>query len=330
LTRKFLDTGRRSPLSDFDFDEVLGLCAGLNILPKRSFATDSAYRTGRDQQQALLQGGVQTLAPVMFPDASGFTLAFPPLPSRGEPSGLDRPYLPRRGVAGTSVPTFFAWAPKRRGLGSSPADLIRAAQNGALRRIVAFWPTVPGTDPQGLSVASPLIDSAARSGVSQGKIPFVTLRRRGAALLRRRARGPASAWRQAVIDTPQRCPHQIRSLDETVPLGGSAGPIRQRALTGLGRDPATLFLSHPAAGTGIAPGGSRWWAWRRRGFAKGASKHLSRRFVETGGTVQIPGERIRVSFARRRPNPLLGEAALEGEPRRVPWLGEKSLGFAFR
>ncbi len=34
---------------DFNFDEALGLFAGLNILPKKSFATDYSYRTVRVQ-----------------------------------------------------------------------------------------------------------------------------------------------------------------------------------------------------------------------------------------------------------------------------------------
>ena len=51
-----LDKERRSHIGDFNLDEALGLFAGRNVLPKQSFATDYSYRTGRDQQQALLPG----------------------------------------------------------------------------------------------------------------------------------------------------------------------------------------------------------------------------------------------------------------------------------
>ena len=40
LTLKLLDKERRSPINDFNFDEALGLFAGLKILPKKSYATD--------------------------------------------------------------------------------------------------------------------------------------------------------------------------------------------------------------------------------------------------------------------------------------------------
>ena len=58
LTLKLLDKERRSHIDDFNFDEALGLFAGLNILPKKSFATDYSYRTTREHQRALLAGWV--------------------------------------------------------------------------------------------------------------------------------------------------------------------------------------------------------------------------------------------------------------------------------
>jgi hypothetical protein len=69
LTLKLLDKERRSHIDDFNFEEALGLFAGLNILPKKSFATDYSYRAGPDQQRRLLAGWVKRLAPVLMPGA---------------------------------------------------------------------------------------------------------------------------------------------------------------------------------------------------------------------------------------------------------------------
>ena len=375
LALKLLDKERRSHIGDFNFDEALGLFAGLNILPKKSFATDYSYRSGRDQQRALLQGWVRALAPVMFPDASGFSLDFHPIPYRGEPSGLDRHYLPRRGVAAPSVLSFFALEQESRCLCYSNADLTRADQNGELMRFVEFWQAITATDPRWLYFDSKLIDYSEMSRVNRRGISFVTIRRRGVAILRRLGRRPASDWRKAVIDTPKRCHQQIRYLEETVHLRGYEGPIRQIAVTGLGRDQPTLFLSNhfeetpreliirypgrnriedglgisvnffhldclasdvrlnvdlDAALTVIANGCYRWLGSRLRGFEKAAPKQLYRRFVETGGTVQIERDRISVTFERRSHNPILREAALDREPIAVPWLGGRRLVFAFR
>ena len=69
LTLKLLDKERRSHIDDFNFEPALGLFAGLNILPKKSFATDYSYRAGPDQQRRLLTGWVKRLAPLLLPEA---------------------------------------------------------------------------------------------------------------------------------------------------------------------------------------------------------------------------------------------------------------------
>ena len=46
----------RGHIDDFNFEEALGLFAGLNVLPKKSFASDYSYRTQRQQQQLRLAG----------------------------------------------------------------------------------------------------------------------------------------------------------------------------------------------------------------------------------------------------------------------------------
>src|ERR1700690_551401 len=73
LVLKLLDKERLSHIDDFNCDEALGLFAGLNILPKKSFATDYSYRTQRTHQQQLLSGWVKALAPLLFPTGSSFS-----------------------------------------------------------------------------------------------------------------------------------------------------------------------------------------------------------------------------------------------------------------
>jgi hypothetical protein len=244
LALKLLDKERRSHIDDFNCDEVLGLFAGLNVLPKKSFATDYSYRTERAQQLRLLQAWVKGLAPVMFPKPEGFSLDFHPIPFRGDPSALDRHYLPRRGKAGPSVLTFFALEQESRCLCYANANLTRVDQHGELMRFVEFWREVADSDPKWLYFDSKVIDYLELSRVNQRKIHFVTIRRRGAAILRHLERQPPSAWKRAVIDIPKRCHVQIRYLEEVVRLRGYEGALRQVAVTGLGRAQPTLFLSN--------------------------------------------------------------------------------------
>lgn len=244
LVLKLLDKERRSHIEDFNFDEALGLFAGLNILPKKSYATDYSYRTTRDNQSALLEGWVTALGPVMFPKADTFSLDFHPIPYRGDPTGLDRHYLPRRGIAGPSIQTFFVLEQESRCLCYANANLTRADQPGELMRFIEFWHTVTGDDPQWLYFDSKLVEYEELSRVNQRGISFITIRRRGAAILRRLEQLPQSDWIKATLDTPQRRHQKIRYVDEKVKLREYEGPIRQLAVDGLGREKPTLFVTN--------------------------------------------------------------------------------------
>jgi hypothetical protein len=73
LALKLLRKERRSHIDDYNLDEGLGLFAGLNVLPKKSFATDYSYRTQRRQQEALLGSWVKKLSPRLLPEAKAFS-----------------------------------------------------------------------------------------------------------------------------------------------------------------------------------------------------------------------------------------------------------------
>jgi hypothetical protein len=150
--------------------------------------------------------------------------------------------------------------------------------------------------------------------------------------------------------------------------------VRQIAVTGLGRDNPTLFLSNnmketarelviryagrnriedglgisvnffhldclasevrlnvdlDAALTVIANGCYRWLGAQLRGYGTTAPKQLYRRFVETGGVVEISPKTIVVRFDRRSHNPVLREPGLDRESQPIPWLENRSVRFVF-
>jgi hypothetical protein len=244
LALKLVDKERRSHIDDFNCDEALGLFAGLNILPKKSFVTDYSYRTVHPQQQALLTGWVRALALLLFPGAKDFSLDFHPIPYRGDPSGLERHYIPRQGKATPSVLTFFALENDSRVLCYAKANLTRRDQPGELLRFVEFWHGLTGSDPQWLYFDSKLVPYAELLRLNERGIWFVTVRRRGGSLMRRLKELPTGAWQGAVIDTPKRCHQRVRYVDEMVRLRDYVGPIRQLAVDGLGHEEPTLFLTN--------------------------------------------------------------------------------------
>ena len=244
LVLKLLDKERRSHINDFNCDAALGLFAGLNILPKKSFATDYSYRTQREQQLKLLTGWVSGLSPLLFPEADSFSLDFHAIPYRGEAADLENHYVPLRGKACPSVLTFFAQERNSQVLCYANANLIRDTQAGELRKFVQFWCDATGKNPQWLYFDSKLVPYSELSWLNEQNIWFTTIRRRGCAVVSRLDSLPASQWRPAVIDIPKRRRQHIEYVDELVRLENYVGEARQVAVRGLGRASPTLFLTN--------------------------------------------------------------------------------------
>lgn len=76
------------------------------------------------------------------------------------------------------------------------------------------------------------------------RVGFITIRRRGAAMLRRVRELPANAWQccQVTQAKGKRC--QVRYLDEQVALEGYPGQIRQLIFDGLGHESPTFLITN--------------------------------------------------------------------------------------
>jgi hypothetical protein len=374
LVLKLLDKERHSHISDFNFDEALGLFAGLNVLPKKSYATDYSYRTQRCHQRQLLVGWVAALAPVLFPQGDTFALDFHPIPYRGDPAGLENHFVSTRGKACPSVQSFFAQEHDSRVLCYANTALTRENQAGEVMRFVEFWHEVSGQDPRWLYFDSKVTSYAELNWLNNRDIRFITIRKRGAAVIRRLLERSASDWQGAVIDIPKRRHKRIRFVDDTIRLRDYDVDIRQVAVTGLGREQPTLFLSNDvardetarslviryagrnsvedglgqsvnffhldclasevqlnvdvdAALTVVANGCYRWLARQLRSYDKAAAKQVYRKFVETAGVVEVRDDEIVVRFDKRSHNPILREAAINGQA--VPWLQGRPIRFEF-
>jgi hypothetical protein len=89
---------------------------------------------------------------------------------------------------------------------------------------------------------SRLVPYAELARIAERGIWFITIRRRGGALLPRLRQLPERAWQRAVIDTPKRCHQHVRYVDEQVRLRDYPGLVRQLAVAGLGHEEPTLFV----------------------------------------------------------------------------------------
>ena len=184
------------------------------------------------------------LAPRLFPQGKNFALDFHALPFRGVPPPWTTTSYP---AAARQVPVSSASArpeSESRVLCHANANLTRADQPGERMRFVEFWQGLTGRDPEWLDFDSKVVPDPELSRVNRRGLQFVTIRRRGAAVIRRLRRLPPQTGQLAVIDTPKRGHQPIRFVDEMIRLPGYEGAIRPRAVDGLGREQPTWFVSH--------------------------------------------------------------------------------------
>ena len=244
LVLKLLRKERLSHIDDYNVDPALGLFAGLNVLPKKSFATDYSYRTQRSNQEQLLGAWIKRVAPILLPEAKSFSLDFHPIPYRGDEALLENHYIPCRGVACPSVQAFFAQEHKNHVFCYANANLMRDEQTAEVLRFAEYWKDLTGQFPEWLYFDSKLTTYAELSELNVRKISFVTIRRRGTRLIDRLNTIPQSQWTAATIDIPKRRHKKISYCDEIIRLGDYDGQLRQIAVTGLGRERPTLFLTN--------------------------------------------------------------------------------------
>jgi hypothetical protein len=245
LSLKLLDKERKSHITDWNFDEALGLFAGLNVLPKDSAATDYSYRLADGQHNDLMARWVSNAYPILCPDsACEFALDFHPIPHRGEAVALENHYIPQRGKAVPSVQTFFARAVDSPMACYANADILRDQQHQLPLRFIEYWKGITGVKPDWLYFDSKLTTYAVLDQLRQDDIHFITIRRRGSRVVSDLLERPPTDWTTATIDTPQRKHQRVKYLDDGVKLKHYTGLCRQVAVTGLGRQAPTLFLTN--------------------------------------------------------------------------------------
>jgi hypothetical protein len=129
----------------------------------------------------------------------------------------------------------------------SDADITNADKPDMILQFINYWKQITGIVPDWLyfdSKMTPYKSLHCLNTNTDKKIYFITIRRRGSALIKKLLAVPDTQWKKAVIDTPQRKHQKIKYLDTFVKLNDYKGKCRQIAVRGLGRATPTLFLTN--------------------------------------------------------------------------------------
>jgi hypothetical protein len=242
LVPKLLGKRRVSHISDLCHDEGAGLFAGLNVLPKVTYATDYSYTTERAMNERLI-AAVIAKVPLGDPPLS-FHLDFHAIPFRGAEPDLENHWVPTRNRALPAVMAFVAEAADRRVLCYATANVLRAEADSMVPKFAEYWKEQTGHYPARLLFDSRATTYAGLSQLTQRRVGFITIRRRGASMLARVGRLPADRWQHCQITQAKGKRRQIHYVEEEVALDGSDGRVRQLIVTGLGHESPTFLLTN--------------------------------------------------------------------------------------
>jgi len=242
LALKLWSIERKSHVMALVADEGLGLFAGLNAFPKKSFLSEYSSRIDHAKTLRLLAGWhAQTSGETLFPGES-FNLDFHSVPYYGEHPRVERHYVSMRSRRQPSVLAFLAQDAGSHAFCYANADLRKGEEPEEVFAFVNFWKRTHGGLPRHLVFDSKLTTYAGLARLDGLGIEFITLRRRSPKLLKAIVLLPRSAWRTVELDVPTRQYRTPRYYEQSVVLAGCK--LRQMFVQDLGHDEPTILLTN--------------------------------------------------------------------------------------
>jgi hypothetical protein len=242
LAGKLLGQRRVSHISDLCNDEGAGLFAGLNVLPKTTFATDYSYRTERPMSDRFVKA---LLAKAPLGEVPGsFNLDFHAIAYRGEEADLEKHWLAKRSRAGDSIMAFVAQARHSRVMCYATANVLRDDMDAMAVGFTDYWKGQAGAYPEELLFDGRVTTYEHLAELEKRQVGFITVRRRGSAMLRRVKQLADSAWRNCQVSQAKGSKREVRYVDEETQPSGYPKKLRQIIVAGLGREEPTFFLTN--------------------------------------------------------------------------------------
>lgn len=262
LALKLWSIEHRSHVMPKVADEGLGLLAGLNVIPKRSFLAEYSSRVGHRQIVELLAAYHACIAAEHLFDGDSFNLDFHSIPFYGEHPVVERHFVAMRSRRQKSVLTFLAQDVDGRAFCYSNADLRKGEEAEEIFRFIAFWKRTHGSVPRHLVFDSKLTTQPNLARLDQMGITFLTLRARSPSLIKQIALVQPTAWRTVELDVPTRKFRFPRVHETQLRIDGRN--FRQLFIHDLGHDQPTILLTND----------------RKTGAAKVIARYAQRMLIE--------------------------------------------------
>ncbi len=242
LALKLWSIERKSHVMALVADEGLGLFAGVNVFPKKSFLSEYSCRIDHAKTMRLLASWYTHVAGEPIFRGDSFNLDFHSVPYYGEHPAVQKHYVSMRSRRQPSILVFLAQDAQTHAFCYSNADLRKGEESEEVFGFTNFWKRTHGKLPSHLVFDSKLTTHQGLARIDKMHIRFITLRRRSPNLLKEIVLLPRSAWRTVELDVPTRKYRTPRYYEQTVTLAGSR--FRQMYIQDLGHEEPTILLTN--------------------------------------------------------------------------------------
>jgi transposase len=242
LALKLWSLERKSHVMALVADEGLALFAGLNAFPKKSYLSEYSCRIDPRKTGGLLRAWHHRVEGTDLLPGESFNLDFHSVPFYGRDPLIEKHYVSARSRSQPSVLVFLAQDAASHVFCYSNADLRKGQEAQEIFQFIAFWKKAHGKLPSHLVFDSKLTTYEGLARLDKMNIPFITLRRRSAKLLKEIVLLPRSAWRTIELDVPSRKYRTPRVFEQSIVLAGCR--LRQIFVQDLGHDEPTILLTN--------------------------------------------------------------------------------------
>lgn len=257
LALKLLGNKRLSHDESWGMDRVLGLFAGLNVLPKSASLSSYSYRVSRECNRTFLS----ELSRIFNNnDACEFNLDFKTIPHWGDESVLEKNYATDRGKSVKSVLALIVQNITKRNIAYTNAEITHDTSKDSILEFVDFWKENHGTPPKMLIFDSQFTIYENLKKLDNDNIKFLTLRRRREEMLVRANAIPRENWQLVEVEAGKRKSRKVQVFEETIKLPKYKGEIRQIIIIDHSKEPVFMLTNDftTSAAVLVRKYGQRW------------------------------------------------------------------------
>lgn len=243
LALKLIGNKRLSHDDNWALNRVLGLFAGLNVLPKSSSLSSYSYRISRKANRSLLLALSQIF---QEGDEGEFNIDFKTIPHWGDASILEKNYVPTRKNSMKSVLSLIVQSVSQNSqpyISYTNAELKKSDQHNAILEFVDFWKEGHDTSPKMLIFDSKVTVHENLSKLNEDGIKFITLRQRGQKMQKHAASIPEDKWEYIWVEAAKKKTRDVKVYDEVVSFPKYKGKIRQLIIIDHSKEPIFMITN---------------------------------------------------------------------------------------